>query len=58
MDSPAVGEAPGAPADPAALAAFAAARRRSVRRSAIVLTLIAAGFYFGFIAMMLVRGSQ
>jgi hypothetical protein len=37
---------------------LAAARRRSVRRGAIVLTLIAAAFYFGFIAMMLVRGSQ
>jgi hypothetical protein len=35
----------------------AATRRRRVRRNAIVLTLIAAAFYFGFIAMMLVRGS-
>jgi|HubBroStandDraft_6_1064221.scaffolds.fasta_scaffold1273062_2 hypothetical protein len=36
----------------------AEAQRRSVRRSAIVFTLIAAGFYFGFIVMMLVRGSK
>ncbi|HEY8053318.1 MAG: hypothetical protein ACHQD6_07640 [Steroidobacterales bacterium] len=35
-----------------------AERRRSVRRTAIVFTLIAAGFYFGFIVMMLVRGSK
>lgn len=34
------------------------ARRRSVRRTALVFTLIAAGFYFGFIVMMLVRGSK
>jgi hypothetical protein len=34
------------------------ARRRSVRRTAIVFALIAAGFYFGFIVMMLVRGSK
>jgi hypothetical protein len=33
-------------------------RRRGVRRTAIVFTLIAAGFYFGFIIMMLVRGSK
>lgn len=33
-----------------------AQRRRSVRRTAIVFTLIAAGFYFGFIVMILVRG--
>ena len=45
-------------AGPALDAALTAARRRSVRRSAIVLTLIAAAFYLGFIAMMLVRGSQ
>jgi hypothetical protein len=36
----------------------AAERRRSVRRTAIVFALIAAGFYFGFIVMMLVRGSK
>jgi hypothetical protein len=36
----------------------AAERRRSVRRTAIVFALIAAGFYFGFIIMMLVRGSK
>jgi ferric-dicitrate binding protein FerR (iron transport regulator) len=35
-----------------------AVRRRRVRRSAILLTLVAAAFYFGFIAMMLVRGSK
>jgi hypothetical protein len=35
-----------------------AERRRSVRRTAIVFALIAAGFYFGFIVMMLVRGSK
>ena len=34
------------------------ARRRGVRRTALVFTLIAAGFYFGFILMMLVRGSK
>jgi len=34
------------------------ARRRSVRRTAILFALIAAGFYFGFIVMMLVRGSK
>ena len=33
-------------------------RRRRVRRTAIIFTLIAAGFYFGFIIMMLVRGSK
>jgi hypothetical protein len=33
-----------------------AARRRRVRRSAIVLALVAAGFYFAFILMSLVRG--
>jgi hypothetical protein len=37
-------------------AAAAHARRRRVRRSAILFGLIAAAFYFGFIAMMLVRG--
>jgi predicted secreted protein len=35
-----------------------AERRRRVRRTAIAFTLIAAGFYFGFIIMMLVRGSK
>jgi hypothetical protein len=35
-----------------------AQRRRGVRRTAILFTLIAAGFYFGFIVMMLVRGSK
>ena len=44
------------PASPVAPAPDA--RRRSVRRTALVFTLIAAGFYFGFILMMLVRGSR
>ncbi len=43
---------------PASVAPSEAQRRRSVRRTAIVFTLIAAGFYFGFIIMMLVRGSK
>jgi len=36
----------------------AAERRRRVRRSAILFAVIAAAFYFGFIAMMLVRGAK
>ncbi|HUL48310.1 MAG TPA: hypothetical protein VLV25_14550 [Steroidobacteraceae bacterium] len=36
----------------------AAERRRRVRRSAILFAVIAAAFYFGFIALMLVRGSR
>ena len=36
----------------------AAEQRRSVRRTALAFALIAAGFYFGFIVMMLVRGSK
>lgn len=39
-------------------AADEAARRRRVRRSAILFGLIAAAFYFGFIAMSLVRGAR
>ena len=35
-----------------------AERRRRVRRSAIVFGVIAAAFYFGFIAMMLVRAAK
>jgi hypothetical protein len=35
-----------------------AGRRRRVRRTALVFALIAAGFYFGFIVMLLVRGSK
>ena len=35
-----------------------AGRRRRVRRSALVFGLIAAGFYVGFIVMMLVRGAK
>ena len=33
-----------------------ALRRRRVRRSAVLLALVAAAFYFGFILMSLVRG--
>jgi hypothetical protein len=35
-----------------------AERRRRVRRSAILFAVIAAAFYFGFIAMMVARGSR
>jgi hypothetical protein len=35
-----------------------AERRRRVRRSAVLFALIAAAFYFGFIAMMLVRAAK
>ena len=35
-----------------------AGRRRRIRRSAIVFAVIAAAFYLGFIAMMLVRGAR
>jgi hypothetical protein len=35
-----------------------AARRRRVRRSALLLALVAATFYFGFIVMALVRGAK
>ena len=35
-----------------------AERRRRVRRSAILFGLIAAGFYVGFIVMMLVRATR
>ena len=34
------------------------ALRRRLRRSALVLALIAAAFYFGFILMSLLRGWQ
>jgi hypothetical protein len=34
------------------------ARRRRVRRSAILFAVIAAAFYFGFIVLMLVRGAR
>jgi hypothetical protein len=33
-------------------------RRRRVRRSALLLALVVAAFYFGFIVMSLVRGSR
>jgi Na+-transporting NADH:ubiquinone oxidoreductase subunit NqrB len=33
-------------------------QRRRIRRSAWLWALIAAGFYFGFIIMMLVRASR
>jgi hypothetical protein len=35
-----------------------AQRRRRVRRSAILFALIAAGFYVGFIVMMLARATK
>ena len=35
-----------------------AERRRRVRRTAILFAVIAAAFYFGFIAMMLLRGAK
>ena len=35
-----------------------AGRRRAVRRSAIAFAVIAAAFYFGFIALILVRGGK
>ena len=35
-----------------------AGRRRRIRRSAIAFAVIAAAFYLGFIAMMLVRGAR
>ena len=35
-----------------------AGRRRRVRRSAVLFAVIAAAFYFGFIAMMLVRAAK
>jgi hypothetical protein len=35
-----------------------AERRRRVRRSAILFAVIAAAFYFGFIALILVRGTR
>lgn len=39
-------------------AADADARRRRVRNSAILFSLIAAGFYLGFIVMVLVRAAK
>jgi hypothetical protein len=41
-----------------AVAPEEAGRRRRVRRSALLFGLIAAAFYLGFIAMMLVRGAK
>jgi uncharacterized membrane protein (DUF485 family) len=35
-----------------------AARRRRVRRTTLVVTLVVLAFYFGFIAMMLVRATR
>jgi hypothetical protein len=35
-----------------------AGRRRRVRRTAILFAVIAAAFYLGFIALMLVRGAK
>jgi len=43
---------------PGAASLDEAGRRRRVRRSAILFALVAAAFYVGFIAMMLVRGSK
>jgi hypothetical protein len=42
----------------AAVTADDAARRRRVRRSALLWALIAAGFYVGFIVLTLVRGTK
>jgi hypothetical protein len=44
----------GAPESPAGQAE----RRRRVRRSAILFAVIAAAFYFGFIALMLLRAAR
>jgi hypothetical protein len=33
-------------------------RRKRVRRTTLVVTLVALAFYFGFIAMMLVRATR
>jgi hypothetical protein len=33
-------------------------RRRRVKRTAVVLALVAAAFYFGFIALMIFRGQH
>ena len=35
-----------------------AERRRRVKRTAVVLALVAAAFYFGFIALMIFRGQH
>ena len=35
-----------------------AERRRRVRRTAILFAVIAAAFYFGFIALVLLRGAR
>ena len=48
----------GAPATGAHGPADEAGRRRRVRRSALLFAVIAAAFYFGFIAMMLVRAAR
>jgi hypothetical protein len=51
---------PGAPpaTTPTSTAPAEAGRRRRVRLSVLVLSLLAAGFYFGFIVLTLVRGSR
>ena len=54
-DAPTTAQAAG---DLPETAAATALRRRRVRVSAIVLTLVAAAFYFGFIAMMVARGAK
>jgi hypothetical protein len=48
----------GAPATAAHGRLAAAERRRRVRRTALLFALVAAAFYFGFIAMMLVRAAR
>ena len=41
-----------------AVSAGEAERQRRVRRSAVLFAVIAAGFYLGFIALVLVRGAR
>ncbi|HYL00161.1 MAG TPA: hypothetical protein VEU78_03135 [Steroidobacteraceae bacterium] len=48
----------GAPGSIAHGPADEAERRRRVRRTAILFAVIAAAFYFGFIALILVRGTR
>jgi len=44
--------------EPADMAGDDADRRRRVRRTALLLALIAAAFYVGFIVMSVVRGAK
>ncbi len=48
----------GAPVTVAHGPADEAERRRRVRRTAILFAVIAAAFYFGFIALVLLRGAK